>query len=120
MKEDHLNWKIFALYLFVLVLMLFSGTAFGQIQVAYFNAGWNESNGVDWTQDLDDVKTISYIDVSKDTELQKKHKIAVIPTIIIFKDNIEVARFQADLSFKMVATREEVQEEINNQLMSDF
>ena len=35
-------------------------------------------------------------------------------------DNIEVARFQADLSFKMMATREEVQEEIDNQLMSDF
>ena len=41
-------------------------------------------------------------------------------TIIIFKDGEEVARFQADLSFKMVATEEEVQEEIDNQLMSDF
>jgi thioredoxin-like negative regulator of GroEL len=48
------------------------------------------------------------------------YKIAVVPTIIIFKDGEEVARFQADLSFKMVATREEVQEEINDQLMSDF
>ena len=52
--------------------------------------------------------------------MQKKHTIDVIPTIIIFKDDVEVARFQADLSFKMVATREEVQEEINEQLMSDF
>ena len=39
---------------------------------------------------------------------------------IIFKDNIEVARFQADLSFKMMAKKEEVQEEIDNILMSDF
>ena len=53
-------------------------------------------------------------------EAQKEYKIAVIPTIVIFKDGDEVARFQADLSFKMVATREEVQEEISNQLMSDF
>jgi len=53
-------------------------------------------------------------------DLQAKHKIAVIPTIIIFKDGVEVARFQADLSFKMLATRKEVQNEINNQLMSDF
>ena len=44
----------------------------------------------------------------------------IITTIIIFKDGEEVARFQADLSFKMVATKEEVQEEIDNQLMSDF
>ena len=55
-----------------------------------------------------------------DKESQKEHKIAVVPTIIIFKDGEEVARFQADLSFKMVATKEEVQEEIDNQLMSDF
>ena len=57
---------------------------------------------------------------AKNTEAQTKYKIAVVPTIIIFKDGEEVARFQADLSFKMVATREEVQEEIDNQLMSDF
>jgi hypothetical protein len=100
--------------------MLLCNGAFAQIQVAYFNAEWNEANGVEWVNDLDEVKTISYIDVSKDTELQKKHKIAVIPTILIFKDDVEVARFQADLSFKMIATREEVQEEIDNQLMSDF
>jgi len=69
---------------------------------------------------LKDCRTIGYTDVAKDTEAQKKYKIASVPTIIIFKDGEEVARFQADLSFKMSATREDVQEEINNQLMSDF
>ena len=108
------------MYLFVLALMLISGAVFGQVEIKVFNAGWNESNNVNWVNKLDDIKTISYIDISKDIELQKKHKIAVIPTIIIFKDDVEVARFQADLSFKMVATKEEVQEEIDNQLMSDF
>ena len=104
----------------LLLLMLFSLNVSSQIQVAYFNAEWNKSNGVDWYNDLEDVKTISYVDVAKQAKMAAKHKIAVVPTIIIFKDNVEVARFQADLSFKMVATREEVQEEINNQLMSDF
>ena len=120
MKEELVTWKIFTVYIIVLALMLLCGTAFGQIQIAVFNAGWNEANSIKWIDKLDDVKTLSYIDISKDTELQKKHKIAVVPTIIIFKDDEEVARFQADLSFKMVATREEVQEEIDNQLMSDF
>ena len=58
--------------------------------------------------------------ISASCKAQAKHKIAVVPTIIIFKDGEEVARFQADLSFKMLATKEEIQEEINNQLMSDF
>jgi thioredoxin-like negative regulator of GroEL len=69
---------------------------------------------------LEDCQTKGVTDIGNDREAQTKYKIAVVPTIIIFKDGEEVARFQADLSFKMVATREEVQEEISNQLMSDF
>ena len=112
--------KVLLTYLLVLVLLLIHGGAFAQIQVSQFNAEWNNANAVSWIQDLEDCKTISYVDISKQTKLAAKHKIAVIPTIIIFKDDVEVARFQADLSFKMVATRKEVQEEISNQLMSDF
>ena len=113
-------WKIFATYLFVLLLLLVYGNAFSQIEIKQFNAGWNSVNDVPWVQGLSDCETISYTDIGKDKEAQKKYKIAVVPTIIIFKDGEEVYRFQADLSFKMVATREEVQEEIDNQLMSDF
>ena len=113
-------WKIFATYLFVVILLFVYGNAYSQIEIKQFNAGWNSANEVAWVNDLEDCKTISYVDISKQTKLASKHKIAVIPTIIIFKDDVEVARFQADLSFKMVATREEVQEEISNQLMSDF
>jgi len=100
--------------------MFFCNSVFAQIQVSQFNAEWNAANAVSWVQDLSDCKTISYVDISKQAKLATEHKIAVIPTIIIFKDGEEVARFQADLSFKMVATKEEVQEEIDNQLMSDF
>ena len=100
--------------------MLLCNVSFAQIEVKHFNAGWNSANGVSWFMDLEDCKTKSIVDIAKNTEAQTKYKIAVVPTIIIFKDGEEVARFQADLSFKMVATKEEVQEEISNQLMSDF
>ena len=100
--------------------MFFCNSTFAQVQVSQFNAEWNAANAVNWVQDLSECKTISYVDISKNPNLATEHKIAVIPTIIIFKDGEEVARFQADLSFKMVATKEEVQEEIDNQLMSDF
>ena len=102
------------------LLLLINTSAFSQIQVTQFNAGWNSANDVPWVNSLSDCKTIAYSDIAADTEAQTKHKIAVVPTIIIFKDGEEVARFQADLSFKMAATKEEVQEEIDNQLMSDF
>ena len=120
MEKIDTTWRIFSVYMLVILLMLFAGNAFGQIEIKQFNAGWNSANNVDWVQKISDCKTMSYIDISKDKEAQKEYKIAVVPTIIIFKDGEEVARFQADLSFKMIATREEVQEEIDNQLMSDF
>ena len=107
-------------YVLIMIFVFISATTFGQIKVIQFNAEWNKINQVPWVQKLEDCKTISFIDIGKNTDDAKKHKIAVIPTIIIFKDGEEVARFQADLSFKMVATREEIQEEIDNQLMSDF
>ena len=120
MEKINTTWKIFSMYMLILIFILFSGNAFGQMKVIQFNAGWNSSNEAPWVMKLTDCQTIGYVDISTDKEAQTKYKIAVIPTIIIFKDGEEVARFQADLSFKMVATREEVQEEIDNQLMSDF
>ena len=120
MERSDITWRVFGMYMLILILMLWAGTATAQIQVAQFNAGWNSANEVAWVGKLIDCNTISYVDISKQADMAKKHKIAVIPTIIIFKDDEEVARFQADLSFKMIATREEVQEEIDNQLMSDF
>ena len=120
METDNVTWRIFGMYMLVMLFMLIVNGAFAQMKVIQFNAGWNSTNEVPWVMDLEDCNTYSYVDIATDTEAQTKYKIAVIPTIIIFKDGEEVARFQADLSFKMVATKEEVQEEIDNQLMSDF
>ena len=88
--------------------------------LCYSSSGVNASFG---QVSLTDTLKVCYdvlIDISTNKEAQSKYKIAVTPTIVIFKDGEEVARFKADLSFKMIATREEVQEEIDNQLMSDF
>ena len=120
MKNSETTWSVVSVYMLVLIFMLFAGGAFSQITVKHFNAGWNKANSADWFMDLKDCNTKGYVDIVEDPEAQKKYKIAVVPTIIIFKDGEEVARFQADLSFKMVATKEEVQEEIDNIIMSDF
>jgi hypothetical protein len=120
MEKADVTWRIFGMYMLVIFFMLVCSGAFAQISVAQFNAEWNKANEVSWVMGLEDCRTISYIDIATSPKMQAKHKIAAIPTIIIFKDDVEVARFQADLSFKMMATREEVQEEIDNILMSDF
>ena len=120
MEKIDTTWRIFVGYILVLFFMLLANFTFGQIEIKQFNAGWNSANNVDWVQKLSDCKTMSYIDISKDKEAQKEYKIAVVPTIIIFKDGDEVARFQADLSFKMAATVEELQGIIDETLMESF
>ena len=104
--------------LILITTVLFSNMAFGQMKAVHFNADWNTDNGVEWFEKLSDIKK-EHMDIGHG-DCQSKYKIAIVPTILIFKDGEEVARFQADLSFKMLATRKEIQAEIDNQLMSDF
>ena len=100
--------------------MLISITnAYSQITVTHFNAGWNSANDVQWVEKLSDCD-IAKVDIATDPKIQQKHNVVVVPTIIIFQDGEEVKRFQADLSFKMLATKKELQEVIDEQIMSDF
>ena len=119
MKIIDNTWKIFITYMFVLFFMLLTEGAFSQVVVTQFNAGWNSANAVTWLDKLSDCD-VAVVDISKEVKLQQKHKIVIVPTIIIFKDGEEIKRFQADLSFKMLATKKELQEVIDEQIMSDF
>ena len=90
-----------------------------ELTVVHFNAGWNSSADVKWVGDLKDAK-IKKCDIASDTKAQDKYEIVVVPTIIIFYEGEEVKRFQADISFAMKATKEEVQEKIDEILMDSF
>ena len=120
MEESNIAWPQYIMYLLIMKIVFFASTAFGQITIKHFNAEWNEANGCSWFMDLKECKTKSVVDVGKNPGEAKKYKIAVVPTIIVFKDGEEALRFQADLSFKMVATRKEIQNAIDELLMSDF
>jgi len=123
MEKINATWKIFITYMLVIFFILVFGRAFGQspceedICVVEFNAGWNASNGVDYLNKLTDCG-IKKISIDEGT-WQKEYGIVVVPTIIVFNGK-EVKRFQADLSFKMAATKEEVQEVVDEIIMSSF
>jgi len=109
-------WKITNTLL--LFLLLYSAESYSQITAIHFNAEWNKNNDVEWFSKLKECEKKSLF-IEKDG-IQKKYEIAVVPTIIIFKDGEEVKRFQADISFTMPATREEIQEFIDDLIMSEF
>jgi type IV secretory pathway component VirB8 len=100
-------------------MVLFSENLYSQIVVTHFNAEWNDPNKAEWVGDLTDCD-ITYVDIAKSPKLQQKHKVVVVPTIIIFKDGEEIKRYQAGISFKMLATRDELQDKIDEIIMSSF
>ena len=123
MNKSNPIWNIFCAYLLLIFFILLAGGLSAQtpckedICVVEFNAGWNESNSVDYLEKLTDCG-IKRVSIDKG-DWQKDYNIVIVPTIIVFNGK-EVERFQADLSFKMLATKEDVQETIDEILMSDF
>ena len=124
MNKIDATWRIFGVYTLILLMMLFFNTAFGQTKfcdedvcVVEFNAGWNESNSADYLDKLTDCG-IKRILIDKG-DWQKEYGIVVVPTIIVFNGK-EVERFQADLSFAIKATREDIQDVVDEILMEDF
>ena len=112
------EWKLFLTYLLVLFLLAVSTSAFAQITVIHFNAGFNAANDAVWFSKLQECDKQSLL-IEKDNN-QVEYQIAVVPTIVVFDDGEEVKRFQADISFKMVATRKEIQEYIDELIISKF
>ena len=116
-------WKIFSVYILILFFMLISNSTFGQkickedICVVEFNAGWNESNSVDYLNKLTDCGIVK-INIDKG-DWQKKYNIVIVPTIIVLNGK-EVERFQADLTFAIKATKEDIQNIVDEILMKDF
>ena len=119
MKKPTITWRIFSMYILLILFMLLANSSFSQIIATHFNAQWNDANKVKFVGDLTDCDIV-YVDIAASPKLQAKHKIVVVPTIVIFKDGEEMKRYQADISFSMKATRKEIQNYIDELLMSDF
>ena len=103
----------------IFAFLLFVGIVNAQIEVIQYNAEWNSANSVEWVEELTDCE-VDYIDIMEKPKQQEKNNIAVVPTIIVFDDGEEIKRYQADISFSMKATREEIQEFIDEQIANKF
>ena len=111
--------KKLLLALLFLPFMSFSQDIPGEgLVVVEFNAPFSNSK-CEYLDDLEDCDIVK-IDISKNAKIGPKHKIAVVPTLIIFYDGEEKGRFQANIMMQLEATKEEVQEKIEEIIMEDF
>jgi|TARA_R110002096_G_scaffold75176_2_gene177990 hypothetical protein len=89
------------------------------ICVVEFNASFNSQNGVSWLENISDCNP-RRVDIVSQPAMQKEYNIVVVPTIVIFQEGEEVKRFQANIMMQLEATEEEVQEVVDELIMSAF
>jgi len=89
------------------------------LHVVEFNAGFNKANEVTWLSKLSDCK-IDRIDITADSRWAGEYKIVVVPTLVIFNEGEEVKRFQANIMMTMEATKNQVQDAIDEIIMEAF
>ena len=106
------------------ILLFLSSVCIGQdfpdgMVVVEFNASFNKTNDVAWLNKLTDCET-QRVDITADSRWSKEYKIVVVPTIVIFNNNEEVKRFQANIMMTMEATLKDVQNSIDEIVMEAF
>lgn len=89
------------------------------ICVVEFNADFNKQNSVPWIENISECNALR-VNISAEPEMQAEHKIVVVPTIIVFNEGEEVERFQANIMMTMETTEDEVQEVVDEIILSDF
>jgi len=97
----------------ILILSLFiSSFVFSQdVTVVHFNYEWNSHNGFKKLDNLKSAK-VQYAYVENQSK-NLQESIKSVPTIIIYKGDKPVARFEAGLSMKIEIEFEKLQEIVN-------
>ena len=108
-------------YLYYILLGLFFffyGACYGQVSVMHFNSEWNIDNNFDISV-LKDCKKADVI-ICENPDLKEKHKIKSVPTIIVFDEEQEVVRFEANIMMKLDVTKKDIQDEIKKIYLAKF
>ena len=87
----------------------------GIVVVEYW-AHWNSEYIVKPITELTNAK-ICRVNICDNIDLQLRDYIIVVPTIIFYDNGKQFKRLEADLSFELKITKEELQKIINDRLM---
>ena len=111
--------KLLLTLLFIISTIGFSQDFPDGMVVVEFNASFNKSNEVTWLSKLVDCE-VQRVDIAADSRLASEYKIVVVPTLVVFNNNEEAKRFQANIMMSMEATKKEVQDAIDEIIMEAF
>ncbi len=94
------------------------GSCLGQVSVIHFNSEWNSDNSFN-IEVLKDCEKEDVI-ICTNPDMQEKHKIKSVPTVIVFDNNVEIVRFEANIMMQLEATFDEIQEKIDKVYLAKF
>ena len=122
------------LYILIMVFMFICGTALSQdyitadnfknkiakdVVVVEFWAEWNQMNQFN---ELNKLKgcNVYRVDIMSSMDIQNDYNVTAIPTVIIFDNGIEKARFNPNVMFKLEASKKEVQHSVDTITLNKF
>jgi hypothetical protein len=83
--------------------------------ILQINAQWNEVNKVQLPKKINGAKVL-YAYLEEQNESIRK-KIKAVPTILVYKNNIPIAQFEAGIDLKLHIKEEDILEVINNEVL---
>ena len=95
-----------------LAMLLLTSVLYSQKYVLVeINSEWNLKNSAK----IDKVKNVEHrITYLEDQTPSFKKKIKSVPLAILYKDNDAIARWDADISFKLIVTEEQIKKAIKD------
>ena len=95
-------------------------TSRGIVAVEFW-ASWNEANKVSILDEWDTFDAKVYrLNIDSYVDIQAKNNVVILPTIIFYDDGKEVKRLQGDMSFSLDVTIKQLDNIVDEILMSKF
>ena len=105
-------------YILLGLLFFCIGSCMAQVKVIHYNSEWNSENNYNIT-DLKDCEKEDVV-ICHNPEEQEKHDILAVPTIIVFDNNLEVARYEANIMMALDVSINNLQEVIDKIYLAKF
>tara|TARA_R100000234_G_C4989567_1_gene174862 strand:- start:531 stop:866 length:336 start_codon:yes stop_codon:yes gene_type:complete len=94
------------------------GSCFAQVKVVHYNSDWNSENNYN-ISDLKDCEKEDVV-ICHNPEEQEKHNILAVPTLIVFDNNVEVARYEANIMMELDISIDDLQDAIDKVYLEKF
>ena len=104
-------------YITLIISLLFI-VSYSQVSVVHFNSDWNNSNNYD-ISNLKECEKTSVV-ICHNPELQEKHNIKSVPTVIVFDEGLEIVRYEANLLMELTCEIKQIQKQIDKIYLAKF